>query len=151
MIAGVFDCVVYVQAAISDQGPAAACLSFVEEGKVTLFTSPAILVEVRETLSKQKLRNKFPHLTDERVEEFLQEIVRVAKLTGDVTTTFFLPRDPDDAVYVHLALTAKASHLVTRDKDLLSLMDDVGFRKQFPELSIVDPATFLEHVRATPA
>jgi hypothetical protein len=40
MIAAVYDCVVYVQAAISEQGPAGARLSLVEAGQVNLIVSP---------------------------------------------------------------------------------------------------------------
>jgi hypothetical protein len=36
MIAAVFDCMVFLQAATNDQGPAFACLSLVEAGGVTL-------------------------------------------------------------------------------------------------------------------
>jgi len=151
MIAAVFDCVVYVQAAINSDGPAAACVSLVESGQVKVYTSPSILAEVRETLSQQKLRRKFPHLTDERVESFLQQIGEIAELVHDVPAVFSLPRDPDDAMYVDLALVALAAFLVSRDKDLLSLMDDNEFRNAHPELTTIDPAAFLAHVRTAAA
>jgi hypothetical protein len=38
--------------------------------------------------------------------------------------------------------------LVSRDNDLLSLMNDAAFRSQFPFLTILDPKAFLSHVRA---
>jgi hypothetical protein len=50
MIAAVFDCVVYVQAAINEQGPAAGCITLVEEGHVELFASPAVLAEASSSL-----------------------------------------------------------------------------------------------------
>src|SRR5437870_9098449 len=100
MSIAVFDCVVYLQAAINDQGPAAACLTLAESGRVTLFASPAILAEVRDVLSRDKLRKKFPHLTDTRVEQFLQHIGHIAQLLSDVPSVFALERDPDDALYV---------------------------------------------------
>src|SRR5262245_62976649 len=139
MIVAVFDCVVYVQAAISKQGPAGVCLSFVEDGQVKLF--------VRETLSKQKLRQRFPHLTDERVELFLQRMAQIAEVLHDVPGVFSLQRDPDDAKYVDLAAASAASFLVTRDHDLRSLMDDAKFLKSYPGLSILEPPAFLSHLR----
>jgi len=47
MIAAVFDCTVFVQAALSRKGPAYACLSLVEAEHVTLYVSSDILDEVR--------------------------------------------------------------------------------------------------------
>jgi hypothetical protein len=88
MSAAVFDCVVYLQAAINEQGPAAACLSLVESGRVKLLATPAILAEVRDVLSRDKLRKKFPHLTDARVEQFLQHIGHIAELLSDVPAVF---------------------------------------------------------------
>ena len=148
MITAVFDCVIYVQAAINHQGPAAACLSLVERNEAKLFTSPAVLAEVRETLAQQKLRNRFPHLTDDRIEPFLQQIGQIAELIQNVPSHFSFPRDPDDAMYVDLAQATQAGFIVSRDKDLLSLMNDDDFRNAYPNLTIIDPVAFLTHVRS---
>ncbi len=67
----VFDCMVFLQAVTNEQGPAFACVGLVEEEKLQLIVSPAILTEVRDVLSRPKVRAKFPHHTDERVEGFL--------------------------------------------------------------------------------
>jgi putative PIN family toxin of toxin-antitoxin system len=150
MTLAVFDCVVYVQAALNAQGPAAACLTLVEDDQVELFASSAILAEIRETLSQKKIRDKFPHLTDERVELFLQHIGDLALLIQDVPSVFSLPRDPDDAVYVDLALASNAGYLVSRDKDLLDLMNDSAFCKQYPNLTVLDPVQFLAAVPKKP-
>jgi putative PIN family toxin of toxin-antitoxin system len=147
MISAVFDCVVYVQAAINDQGPAAACLKLVEDGHAKLFASPSILAEIRDTLSQKKLRLRFPRLTDELIDLLLQRIGQIAELLDGVPSVFSLPRDPDDAEYVNLSLAAQATFLVSRDKDLLSLMDEDGFCKAYPQLTILDPVAFLARVR----
>jgi putative PIN family toxin of toxin-antitoxin system len=148
MISAVFDCVVYVQAAISDGGPAAACLGLVEAGNVHVYVSPAVLAECQETLSRDKLRQRFPHLTDEKLESFLQRVGAIAELVEDIPPVFSLARDPDDAMYVDLAVSTKAGILVTRDKDLLDLMDDAAFHASYPGLTIMAPAAFLAHVRS---
>jgi hypothetical protein len=51
MIGAVFDCMVFLQAATCDQGPAFACLSLVESGEVTLSVVDPVtfLKEVRAT------------------------------------------------------------------------------------------------------
>lgn len=63
MIAAVFDCMVFLQAATSDQGPAFACLSLVEAGEVRLSVSPPILGEIKDVLTRPAIRAKFPSLT----------------------------------------------------------------------------------------
>lgn len=67
---------------------------------------------------------------------------------------FDYPRDPDDEPYIDLAAAVKADFPVTRDKDLLSLMNDhlaeaKQFRQQFPQIRIVDPVSFLNTVAPT--
>lgn len=66
MIAAVFDCMVFLQAATSDQGPAFACLSLVEAGEVTLSVSGSVLAEVKRltgaTLSRRAGPKRFRKL-----------------------------------------------------------------------------------------
>jgi predicted nucleic acid-binding protein len=62
-----------------------------------------------------------------------------------------LPRDPTDEPYLNLAIAVKASFLVTRDGDMLSLMQDDNFKSRYPSLAIIDPPAFLTHVRTAVA
>jgi putative PIN family toxin of toxin-antitoxin system len=148
MIAAVYDCMVFLQATTSATGPAAACLGLVESGHVGLFVSPDILGEVRRVFLRPSTRKRFPLLTDEKVELFRAKVTALAVVISDVPAAVPLPRDPKDERYLNLAHATKASFLVTRDKDLLSLMGDKAFRMQCPWLSIVDPKAFLDVVRA---
>jgi predicted nucleic acid-binding protein len=52
-------------------------------------------------------------------------------------------RDPHDTPFLQLAIAGKADHLVTGDKDLLSL------GRRFSR-SIITPEEFIERVRAMP-
>jgi predicted nucleic acid-binding protein len=70
-------------------------------------------------------------------------------MVEEIPVVYKLPRDPDDESYINLAAAAGAAFLVSRDKDLLSLMADGAFCKQFPTLAIVEPKVFLDHVRST--
>lgn len=63
----VFDCMLYLQSTISPSGPAAACLRRVEEGHVRLVVSFDILKEIRDVLSRPKIRQRNTELTDELV------------------------------------------------------------------------------------
>src|SRR5262249_9242502 len=147
MIIAICDCMVYVQTVLNEHGPAAACFSFAESGQIEIVASPEIISEVRDTLSQPKLRRRFSKLTDERVAAFLKRTGEFVRLVPDAPANFTLARDPDDAKYVDLAAIVQATRIVTRDKDLLSLMEDDAFVKRFPAISIVDPPTFLRAVR----
>ena len=61
-----------------------------------------------------------------------------------VPNAYSLPRDPKDERYLNVAMAANAEFLVSRDLDLLDLMKDADFRRQFPGLTILDPAAFLK-------
>lgn len=79
----VFDCMVFLQGAARPTGPAGACLRLVDDDRVILCLSNAILVEVRDVLSRPKLQRKFPALTAEWVEAFVGNLtlkgVRLSK------------------------------------------------------------------------
>jgi predicted nucleic acid-binding protein len=77
--------------------------------------------------------------------------VVAATLTQNPAAVFSLRRDPKDEPYLNLAIEQHAPFLVTRDKDLLDLMKDDTFRKTYAWLTILDPASFLNHVRAETA
>lgn len=147
MIAAVFDCMVFLQAATNERGPAFACLSLAESNELTLHVSPAILAEVRDVLARPAVQARFPHLTSDRITVFLLKVASLAIIATDVADTGFPMRDPDDAAYLNLAVAAGASHLVTRDKDLLDLMREPTFAAAYPQLQVVDPVSFLALVR----
>ena len=59
---------------------------------------------------------------------------------------FTLARDPKDEPYIDLAAAAQARYLVSRDNDLLDLMGDAAFRRQFPGLTVIDPVALLREL-----
>ena len=151
MTEAVFDCMVYLQAIINENGPAAAVLRAVREDRVLLFHSAEIVSELRDVLSRPILRHKFPRLTDERVEALLQLALEKGVSVQNVPPEFTYARDPKDEKYINLALIAKVDCIVSRDNDLLDLMDETRrdgreFRARFPMLSILDPVAFLNHL-----
>jgi putative PIN family toxin of toxin-antitoxin system len=142
----VFDCMVFLQAVTNERGPAFACVRLVEAERLWLVVSPAILAEVRDVLSRPKVRAKFPHLTDERVEGFLRWLEDKGITLAEVPHAFEYPRDPDDEPYINLAIASDARYLVSWDKDLLDLMADEDFRQRFPNLTILNPVALLEEL-----
>jgi putative PIN family toxin of toxin-antitoxin system len=147
----VFDCVTVLQGAARPSGPAAACLKLVESELVQLCLSPEIIAEIREVLQRPKLRVKFPILTAEWVESVLSALEARAEMFPDIPRVIELPRDPKDEPYLNLAIASEAQYLVTRDKDLLDLMDrstpdGAAFQDRFPQLLILDPVSFLQRL-----
>lgn len=143
----VFDCMVFLQGAARATSPARACFRLIEEDRATLFVNAEILAEVRDVLARPRLQRKFPALSPAWVESFVQNIEIKAVAADDVPKAMALERDPKDEPYLNLAIGVNARYLVSWDFDLLDLMNDREFRERFPELKIVDPATFLEEMR----
>ena len=147
----VFDCNVFLQALANDESPAARALDFLEAGVITLFVSEPVLREVRDVLTRPKLRRQMPRLTDVRVSALLQRLANKAVLIQNVPEEFQYPRDPKDEMYLNLAIVTNATHLVSRDQDLLDLMNtstDVAreFRGRFPFLRIMRAADFVSQI-----
>jgi putative PIN family toxin of toxin-antitoxin system len=148
----VFDCMVYLQATISDSGPAATILRLVEGDEFSLFVSDDILEEVRDVLSRPKIRNRNPNITDERVDALITRIRDKATAVNDIQQHFIYPRDPKDEKYINLAIEAEADYLISRDNDLLDLMTGYAdeckdFRRRFRSLRIIEPVEFLNLLR----
>jgi putative PIN family toxin of toxin-antitoxin system len=143
MTPAVFDCVVLLQAAANPLGPAGACLAFVESEDVKLFLSAAILEEARDVFLRPATQERFPRLTEEKADRFLFKVATLSTFVQGVPATAKLSRDPADKKYLQPALAAQVPFLVSRDKDLLDLMEDEAFRIAYPALAIIDPVSFL--------
>ncbi len=113
----VFDCMIFVQAVLSESGPAFRCLSLVEQKRLRLILSPAIILELEDVLARPPLRSRFPILTDARVDTFIAKFNSIGVIVPDAPKIFTLPRDPDDEVYINLAIAEKrgTSSLGTSD------------------------------------
>ncbi len=152
----VFDCMIYLQATASESSPAAALLRMMDDSIITLFVSNDILDEVRDVLSRPKIRQKNPRITNEQVDALLTRLAEKGTLLEDVPNHFSYERDPKDEKYINLAVEANAAYLVSRDNDLLDLMrEDLAgskdFRQQFPTLTILNPVAFLRQMEQLPS
>lgn len=152
LVAAVFDCNVYLQAAAREMSAAADCLRLVEADLVQLYLSQEVLAEVEEILYRPEIRTHFQTLTEEMIGAFLLRLQKIATLRRNVPKQFNYSRDPDDEPYINLAVAVKADYLVSRDRDLLDLMTAYSseakeFRQRFRPLRIVEPLAFLQEVR----
>jgi putative PIN family toxin of toxin-antitoxin system len=144
----VCDCMIFLQAVANENGPAAAVLRLLDHDAISLFVSEAIFEEVRDVLSRAEVRARNKGITDARMDALFTRLAEKAIAIKNVPEEFRYERDPDDEPYINLALTTRAQYLVTRDTDLLDLMDESteagkGFRFKYPFLRILDPLAFL--------
>lgn len=154
----VFDSNVFLQAAGRPNGPAGRCFALAEAGAVELIASGDTRAEAADVLDRPVIRRKFKTLTDVRVAAFLATLDRVATRIDPVPAVVTLARDPKDEKYLNLAAAAGAGFVVSRDYDLLDLLDlmtgtdadAVAFRAAHPTISILDPIAFLQAVAPPP-
>jgi len=144
----VFDCNLFVQGIANRNSPARKALRLFFTGDISLFVSEPIIREVRDVLNRAELRRKLPGINDRIVNAFLTKLEAKAILIVNIPEEFHYERDPDDEMYVKLAIVANAAYLVSRDKDLLDLMTtstDIAqhFRSRYPFLRIMTAAAFI--------
>lgn len=144
----VFDCVVFLQGLINQTGPGASCLECFVQGRCSLAISPEVLSELGEVLSRPRLRQRF-NLTTDKLDTLIELLLSKGIFYPNVPRRFEFPRDPDDEPYLNLAIEAGAQFLITRDRDLLDLMDantrdGLDFQTRFPQLMILNPVEFLK-------
>lgn len=144
----VFDCMLFLQAAINAKCPAFRCFELAEKGIVRLQLSPPIVAEVHDVLNRAELRRKFTALTPDRVATFLRRALAISEMHATPPSVLTLARDPDDEPYTDLAIATNARYLVSRDRDLLDLMnpeprEGQDLLRRCPNLRVLDPSTFL--------
>lgn len=144
----VFDTSTLVQGLINPKGAAGKCLACFEQGKILVAVSRETLEEVKDVLSRPRLRERFLQITDEKVSLLIEVILYKGHYLRSVKKRFDYPRDPDDEPYLNLAIEVGADYLISRDNDLLDLMkwekgEGREFQKRFRFLKIVSPEEFL--------
>ena len=102
-------------------GAADALVDHAKAGRITGAVAEEILAETaRVLLTAERIRQRYPY-TDADVQDYLQSIRQAALIVSDLAPLSGLVRDPNDDMILTCAVAAEASHVVTRDHDLLSL------------------------------
>jgi len=109
--------------------------------------SEPIIREVRDVLNRAEIRRRLPGINDRIVNAFLTKLEAKAILIANVPEEFQYERDPDDEMYINLAIVSNATYLVSWDKDLLDLVTtstDIArqFRSRYPFVRIMTAAGF---------
>ena len=149
----VFDCNTFIQGVSFDAGPAAECIRLFEAGRFELFISKPVLAELRRVLNYAEVIAISPSMTPQRIGAFLDRVIYRATLVRRVPRFMTFERDPNDEPYLNLGAAIKADYLVTRDLDLLHLMEGHSpfckrFRQKTRPLQVVNPVEFLKRLES---
>jgi len=117
----VFDTTVLISAFLRPDGLSDELLRLAAAQKFALVLAPEIIAETwRKLLGSTRLRARYQY-SDERAHLFCRGLLRISEIIRDVPPITGVVRDPNDDMIVACAVHGSAQHLVTRDKDLLSI------------------------------
>lgn len=111
-----FDTNIWVSALLNPSGLPARLVDHWVMGHVSVVTSLPLLEELRDVLSRPRLRRKYT-IHDRDVTDLLR-LLAARTVLVPVTGRVAVCRDPDDNLVVETAIAGGASAIVTRDDDL---------------------------------
>jgi uncharacterized protein len=132
----IIDTNVIISHLLSKYSKVSSLMQLVQQNKIQIFTSVSIWIELKNTISKDKVKD----FIGKHSSGFLAQY-KYACSFEEPTKKIEFPRDPKDAKFLELAQEIKADILITGDKDLLEL-------KEFNDTKIVDLNTALELLQA---
>ena len=132
---------VFVSGIILERGFPYLILELWRENNFLIISTQGLLIEVEEVLKRTKLTAKY-HLTDKKINTFVNLFKRKAKMITPIPHLPVAIRDPKDAKIITCALGGKADYLVTGDKDLLILRSHPPLQR----LQIIEPKVFYERI-----
>lgn len=120
-------------------GPPHKLLVLIEEGDLTLCTTPLLLEELRDVLNRPFFS---PFITRHKTscEELIAGIFEIAELYPDKRIEPVVKDDPDDDKVLSCALVSGAKYIITGDLHLLNL-------KKWTDISILTPQQFLNKIK----
>lgn len=147
-IRAVFDCNIFVQSLLNPKSIAAKCVNLARHSRFTLFVSKDTLAEIENVILRPKIIARLPDASVEQIESFVTDIMNISVFEKNIPKKFKFERDPKDEIIIDLALACNADFIVSRDRDLLDLMQDISvegkeFRQKSRPLKIVEPIEFL--------
>lgn len=145
----VLDTNVLVRALINARSPAGRVLEACQHRRVIPLLSKPVLIEYRAILTAPHIVDRYPELDERTVKVALERLAYIGEVVRRVATRFELPRDRKDAKFIELAIAARATHLITTDRDLLDLTagrDDASkrLRQRLPSIQVLRPEQFID-------
>ncbi|UCC86525.1 MAG: putative toxin-antitoxin system toxin component, PIN family [Anaerolineales bacterium] len=109
------------------QGMPWSLLCLAEAGKVELCVAPAMLVELAEVLSYERLRPRLEQLQLTPA-ELVAYAINLASVFDVSEGAPIVADDPDDDVFLRCASVAGADYVVSGDRHLLNFSEYAGIR-----------------------
>ncbi len=128
----VLDTVVLIKAALSERSAAAAVFRKADTQGILIYSDETI-VELERKLAMPKFDKYIPAT---KRQQFLQHYLQIG-LNIPITKIAKICRDPNDDMFLSLALSAHADCVVTEDKDMLVL-------NPFENIPILSTPNFLK-------
>ncbi len=129
MLKVVVDTNVLVSATIV-QGKQFEILKLAKLGKIKLITSPTILKEFEEVISREKFG-----FSKEQVSLAIRQILEIAEIIIPQYKIDFIKSDPDDNIVLECAQESNADIIISGDTHLLNL-------KEYKNIQIVNATEF---------
>ena len=102
-------------------------LDAARDGIIELYTSPALLEELEDVLSREKFAARLS-VANVTVQELVSGYSALATVIEAEPIEPVILRDPDDDAVLACALSADAEVIVSGDSDLLDLKEHKGIR-----------------------
>ena len=139
---------------VSETSAAAKIRLAAERRAVIPLLSKAVLDEYRAVLCHASLRERFPELAAKEVAFLIKRLLFVGEYIRTPHARFEYERDRRDQKFIELAIELSATHIISSDEDLLSLMQspsDAGkrFRQRLLGIEIVEAGNFVRQHGAT--
>ena len=107
--------------------PSSQILTAIRSQKIILVTSPIILEEVGDVLSRKRIV-KLTKMSEQEREDFIKKLIERSDVTAGKQFSQSVGRDTKDDKFLACAYEAKADYLVTGDADLLILREYKGIK-----------------------
>jgi putative PIN family toxin of toxin-antitoxin system len=120
----VTDTNIFVSGTATANTPPAQILDLWRNGSVVLITSPQLLAEANDVLTRSKIM-AFTGLSVEETQSFLQEIAKRSFVTAGEYHIEPLMSNPADTAVLQAAVEGQATHIVTGDKKHLLPLKEI--------------------------
>lgn len=142
-VVAVVDTSVLVSAFINLRGYPAQVIEAARRGRFVLITSQPLMDELQEVLARPRVL-KAGKSSRSRAEQFAQDLFDLAEsveITGDLR----LCRDEDDDMVLETALVGCATHIVSRDEDIVR-SPDLTRQLKAQGIHVVTVSRFLQEI-----
>ena len=150
-VRAVYDTMVFVQAAARPDR-VHATMRAIDELRISLCLSRALLDEIHDVLNRKNVQAKFPTLTPDVARAFTSKLIGRSMIFDLVPHEFTWPQHPDDDHVFNLAICSQAKYLVTWESRILKLGTDATpdanrLRDLAPQLAIITPKQLADQLR----